>query len=49
MMIHADSHTVNAGGVGMVAIGIGGADAADVMAGMLWEFNMPIVVGVNYL
>ena len=41
MMIGTDSHTVNAGGLGMVAIGVGGADAVDVMAGMAWELKMP--------
>ena len=41
MMIGTDSHTVNAGGLGMVAIGVGGADAVDVMAGMAWELKFP--------
>ncbi len=41
MMIGTDSHTVNAGGLGMVAVGVGGADAVDVMAGMAWELKMP--------
>ena len=47
MMIGTDSHTVNAGGLGMVAIGIGGADAVDVMAGMAWELKMPKLIGVK--
>lgn len=47
MMIGTDSHTVNAGGLGMVAIGVGGADAADVMAGMPWELKMPKLIGVR--
>ena len=47
MMIGADSHTVNAGGLGMVAIGVGGADAVDVMAGMPWELKMPRIIGVK--
>ena len=47
MMIGTDSHTVNAGGLGMVAIGIGGADAVDVMAGMSWELKMPKLIGVK--
>ena len=47
MMIGTDSHTVNAGGLGMVAIGIGGADAVDVMAGMPWELKMPKLIGVK--
>ena len=46
MMIGTDSHTVNAGGLGMVAIGVGGADAVDVMAGMAWELKFPILIGV---
>ncbi|RAP32332.1 aconitate hydratase [Candidatus Marinamargulisbacteria bacterium SCGC AG-414-C22] len=46
MMIGTDSHTVNAGGLGMVAIGVGGADAVDVMAGMPWELKFPKLVGV---
>ena len=47
MMIGTDSHTPNAGGLGMVAIGVGGADAVDVMAGMPWELKMPKVIGVK--
>jgi aconitate hydratase len=47
MMIGTDSHTVNAGGLGMVAIGVGGADAVDVMAGMAWELKFPRLVGVK--
>jgi len=47
MMIGTDSHTVNAGGLGMVAIGVGGADAMDVMAGMPWELKMPKLIGVR--
>lgn len=47
MMIGTDSHTVNAGGIGMVAIGVGGADAVDVMAGMPWELKMPKLIGVK--
>ena len=47
MMIGTDSHTVNAGGVGMVAIGVGGADAVDVMAGMPWELKFPKLIGVK--
>jgi len=47
MMIGTDSHTVNAGGLGMVAIGVGGADAVDVMAGMPWELAMPKIIGVH--
>lgn len=47
MMIGTDSHTVNAGGLGMVAIGVGGADAVDVMAGMAWELNMPKLIGIK--
>ena len=47
MMIGTDSHTVNAGGMGMVAIGVGGADAVDVMAGMPWELRWPGVIGVK--
>ena len=45
MMIGTDSHTVNAGGLGMVAIGVGGADAVDVMAGMAWELKFPKLIG----
>ena len=47
MMIGTDSHTPNAGGLGMVAIGVGGADAVDVMAGLPWELKMPKVIGVK--
>ncbi|MCB0840823.1 MAG: aconitate hydratase, partial [Bacteroidetes bacterium] len=47
MMIGTDSHTPNAGGLGMVAIGVGGADAVDVMAGMAWELKMPKLIGVH--
>ncbi len=47
MMIGTDSHTVNAGGMGMIAIGVGGADAVDVMAGMPWELKMPKLIGVR--
>ncbi|GAB5539085.1 MAG: aconitate hydratase [Salibacteraceae bacterium] len=47
MMIGTDSHTVNAGGLGMVAIGVGGADAVDVMAGMPWELKFPRLIGVK--
>ena len=47
MMIGTDSHTVNAGGLGMVAIGVGGADAVDVMAGMAWELKFPKIIGVK--
>jgi aconitate hydratase len=47
MMIGTDSHTPNAGGLGMVAIGVGGADAVDVMAGMPWELKMPKLIGVK--
>lgn len=46
MMIGTDSHTVNAGGLGMVAIGVGGADAVDVMSGMAWELKWPKLIGV---
>ena len=46
-MIGTDSHTVNAGGLGMIAIGVGGADAVDVMAGMPWELKMPKLIGVK--
>jgi aconitate hydratase len=49
MMIGTDSHTVNAGGLGMVAIGVGGADAMDVMAGMPWELKMPKLIGVKLM
>ena len=47
MMIGTDSHTPNAGGLGMIAIGVGGADAVDVMAGMPWELKMPKIIGVR--
>jgi aconitate hydratase len=47
MMIGTDSHTVNAGGLGMIAIGVGGADACDVMAGLPWELRMPKLIGVK--
>src|SRR5258706_3564072 len=47
MMIGTDSHTVNAGGLGMVAIGVGGADAVDVMSGMAWELKWPKLIGVK--
>lgn len=47
MMIGTDSHTPNAGGLGMIAIGVGGADAVDVMAGMPWELKMPEIIGVK--
>ena len=47
MMIGTDSHTVNAGGLGMVAIGVGGADACDVMAGLAWELKQPKLIGVK--
>ena len=47
MMIGTDSHTVNAGGLGMIAIGVGGADACDVMAGLPWELKMPKLIGVH--
>lgn len=47
MMIGTDSHTPNAGGLGMVAIGVGGADAVDVMTGMEWELKMPLLIGVH--
>ena len=47
MMIGTDSHTVNAGGLGMIAIGVGGADAVDVMAGMPWELKFPKLIGVH--
>ena len=47
MMIGTDSHTPNAGGLGMIAIGVGGADAVDVMAGMPWELKFPKVIGVH--
>ena len=47
MMIGTDSHTVNAGGLGMLAIGVGGADAVDVMSGMSWELKFPKLIGVK--
>ncbi len=47
MMIGTDSHTVNAGGLGMLAIGVGGADAVDVMAGMAWELKFPKLIGIK--
>jgi aconitate hydratase len=47
MMIGTDSHTVNAGGLGMVAIGVGGADAVDAMSGMAWELQMPKLIGIK--
>ena len=47
LMIGTDSHTVNAGGLGMIAIGVGGADAVDVMAGMAWELKFPKLIGVR--
>lgn len=47
MIIGTDSHTVNAGGLGMVAIGVGGADACDVMAGLPWELKMPKLIGIK--
>lgn len=47
MMIGTDSHTPNAGGLGMIAVGVGGADAVDVMAGMPWELKMPKLIGVK--
>ncbi len=47
MMIGTDSHTVNAGGLGMIAIGVGGADACDVMAGLPWELKMPKLIGIR--
>ncbi|MEO1807537.1 MAG: aconitate hydratase [Bacteroidota bacterium] len=49
MMIGTDSHTPNAGGLGMIAIGVGGADAVDVMAGMPWELKMPKLIGVKLI
>ena len=49
MMIGTDSHTPNAGGMGMIAIGVGGADAVDVMAGMPWELKMPKIIGVKLI
>lgn len=47
MMIGTDSHTVNAGGLGMIAIGVGGADACDVMSGLAWELKMPKLIGIK--
>ncbi len=47
MMVGTDSHTVNAGGLGMIAIGVGGADAVDVMVGMPWELKFPKLIGVK--
>jgi len=47
LMIGTDSHTPNAGGLGMIAIGVGGADAVDVMAGMPWELKWPKLIGVK--
>src|SRR5688500_3161428 len=47
LMIGTDSHTVNAGGLGMIAIGVGGADACDVMAGLPWELKFPKLIGVK--
>ncbi|MCL2650246.1 MAG: aconitate hydratase, partial [Candidatus Azobacteroides sp.] len=47
MMIGTDSHTPNAGGLGMIAVGVGGADAVDVMTGMPWELKMPKIIGVK--
>jgi aconitate hydratase len=47
MMIGTDSHTVNAGGLGMIAIGVGGADACDVMAGLPWEMRFPKLIGIH--
>ncbi|TDE06146.1 aconitate hydratase [Flavobacterium hiemivividum] len=49
MMIGTDSHTVNAGGLGMVAIGVGGADAVDVMSGMAWELKFPKLIGIKLI
>lgn len=49
LMIGTDSHTVNAGGLGMVAIGVGGADACDVMAGLPWELKFPKLIGVKLI
>ena len=49
MMIGTDSHTVNAGGLGMVAIGVGGADAVDVMVGMPWELKFPKLIGIRLI
>ncbi|MDA3882435.1 MAG: aconitate hydratase [Bacteroidales bacterium] len=49
LLIGTDSHTVNAGGLGMIAVGVGGADAADVMSGMPWELKMPKLIGVKLI
>src|SRR5687767_9806930 len=49
MMIGTDSHSPNAGGLGMIAIGVGGADAVDVMAGLAWELKMPKLIGVKLI
>ena len=49
LMIGTDSHTVNAGGLGMIAVGVGGADACDVMAGLAWELKMPKLIGVRLI
>src|SRR3989339_2223377 len=49
MMIGTDSHTVNAGGLGMIAIGVGGADAVDVMVGIPWELKMPKLIGIKLI
>lgn len=49
MMVGTDSHTPNAGGLGMIAIGVGGADAVDVMAGLPWELKMPKIIGVKLI
>jgi aconitate hydratase len=49
MMIGTDSHTPNAGGLGMVAIGVGGADAVDVMTGMAWELKLPKIIGIKLI
>jgi aconitate hydratase len=49
MMIGTDSHTPNAGGLGMIAIGVGGADAVDVMAGLAWELKMPKLIGIKLI
>lgn len=48
LMIGTDSHTPNAGGLDMAAIGVGGADAVDVMAGMAWELKCPKVIGIKF-
>ena len=47
MMVGTDSHTPNAGGLGMVAVGVGGADAVDVLTGQPWELKMPRLIGVH--